>query len=167
MVEADAKQGVDDDGILVDRFLDLAQDLFVRDVDYRVFGGDPLQKCAFRLRVVAGTSFGGDREYRDGEAREQEVTRCDEAVASVAARATQNDEVWPQSLFCVLVRDVQCGVRDSLAGALHEHDRRHTIFVERVLLDTADLTTRRRSHTCSHILPRSPWPRRPRTRVRD
>src|SRR5450756_1004024 len=158
MVEADAKQGVDDDGVLVDRFLDLVQDLFIRDVDQRVFRGDPLQECAFRLYIVAGASFDGDREYRDGEAREQEVARCDEAVASVAARSTQNDEVRPQSLFCVLVRDVQCHVRDSLAGALHKHDRRHAVFVEGVFLDTADLTTSRRSHTYSRILPGSPWP---------
>src|SRR5664279_6062971 len=96
MVETDAKQGVDDDGVVVDRFLDLVQNLFVRDVNEGTFGGDSLQECAFRLYIVAGVSFGGECEYRDGEAREQEVARCDKAVASVAARSTQNDEVRPQ-----------------------------------------------------------------------
>src|SRR5664279_940942 len=106
MVEADAKQGVDDNGVLVDRFLDLVQDLFVRDVDEGTFGGDSLQECAFRLYIVAGVSFDGECKYGDGEAREQEVAGWDKSVAFVAPCSTQNDEVRSQSLFCVLVRDV-------------------------------------------------------------
>src|SRR5450756_572468 len=103
MVKVDAKQGVDHNGVLVDRFLDLVQDLFVRDVDEGTFGGDPFQECAFRLYIVAGVSFDGECKYPDGEACEQEVARCDKAIASVAACSTQNDEVRPQSLFCVPV----------------------------------------------------------------